>query len=88
MSMNKLTDIGYVRGLQKNLRVSLESPQGKETMIFLEEICGWYDFQAISTEPILIGHGKRQVLATIKTLLKYSPEQIVTLAKQKEEGNG
>ena len=71
-----------VAGLQSNLRASLDTPQGKEVIKFLEEICGWYDFMETDPNMILIKHGKRQVLATIKTLLKLNPDQIVALAKK------
>ncbi len=74
-----MSDIGYVRALQSNIRASLDTPQGKEVMAFLEDICGWYDFSELDPNMILMKHGKRQVLATIKTLLKLKPEEIVAL---------
>lgn len=79
IDLNNLTD---VISLQSNLRASLGTPQGQEVVRFLEEICGWYDFNEIDPTMILIKHGKRQVLATIKTLLELSPEQIVALTKE------
>ncbi len=83
---NKLTDIEYVKGLQSNLRASLDTPPGKEVIIFLENACGWYQsiFDPANRDLCLINDGKRQVLATIKTLLKLTPEQIVAMAKEKE----
>ena len=77
--MIDLKNIDHVKALQANLTASLDSPQGKEVIAFLEEICGWYDFSDSDPNMILIKHGKRQVLATIKTLLKLNPEQIVAL---------
>lgn len=82
--MIDLKNIEDVRILQSNLRASLDTPQGKEVISFLEEICGWYDFSEIDPNMILIKHGKRQVLATVKTLLKLNAEQIVAVA-QKEQ---
>ena len=82
--MIKLTNIDDVKALQSNLRASLETAPGKEIMKFLEGICGWYDFTEVDPNKILIAHGKRQVLATLKTLIELKPEQIVALAKQKE----
>ena len=82
----KLTDINYVKGLQSNLHLVFDSPQGKEVMQFLEEAVG-YDasiFDPMSKENTWINDGKRQVVATIKTLLKYKAEDIVSLAKTKE----
>ena len=80
--MIDLKKMGDVKALQSNMRASLDTPQGKEVISFLEEICGWYDFNEIDPNMILIKHGKRQVLATIKTLLKLNPDQIVALAKK------
>ena len=77
-----LNDIDAVRALKSNLRASLDTPQGKEVIKFLEEICGWYDFSDTDPDQILIKHGKRQVLATIKTLLKLNPEEIVALTNK------
>ena len=83
--MIKLTNLNEVKALQSNLRATFDHPAGKEIMKFLEQVCGWYDFSESDKERIAIGHGKRQVLATIKTLLKLSPDQIVSMAKEKEE---
>jgi hypothetical protein len=85
--INKLTDIEYVKGLQSNLRASLDGPPGKEVIKFLENACGWYQsvFDPSNRDLCLINDGKRQVLATIKTLLKLTPEEIVRMAKAKEE---
>ena len=80
--MIDLKNIEDVRMLQSNLRCSMDTIQGKEVVSFLEEICGWYDFSETDPNMILIKHGKRQVLATIKTLLKLNPEQIVALTKE------
>jgi hypothetical protein len=62
------------------------TPQGKEVMKFLEESCGWYQsvFDPVNRDLTLINDGRRQVVATIKTLIEYPAEQIVALAKSKE----
>ena len=82
--MIDLTNYAYVQTLKGNLRGTLETEPGKEVMKFLEELCGWYDFNETDPNNILIGHGKRQVLATIKTLLELTTEQIVAISKEKE----
>ena len=84
--MNKLTDIDYVRGLKSNIEVTFASPQGKEVLEFLEDSCGWYQsiFNAQSPELTLINDGKRQVIATIKTIMRLTPEEIVAFIKSKE----
>ena len=84
--MINLTDIDYVKGLQSNLRTTFDSPQGQEVLKFLEEACGWYQsvFDPTSKEMTLINDGKRQVVATIKTLLRLTPEEVVTWARSKQ----
>lgn len=82
--MIDLEDETEVKGLQSNLRATFDTPVGKEIMRFMEQICGWYDFNASEPNQILIAHGKRQVLATIKTLLKLKPDQVVALMRQRE----
>lgn len=84
--MNNLTDIRYVKDLQVNLRVTFDSPAGKEIMRFLEVSCGWYEsiFDPINRDIILLNAGKREVLATIKTLLTQPAETIVAMVKEKE----
>lgn len=78
--MTDLKNLDDIKALQSNMRVSLDTPAGKEVIKFLEEICGWYDFAETDPNMILIKHGKRQVLATLKTLLKLSPEQVIVVA--------
>ena len=84
--MVDLTQIRDVKGLKQNLHTVFDTPQGKEVMLFLEESCGWYEsiFSPQDKDLILINAGKREVVATIKTLLMYSPDQIVALAENKE----
>ena len=84
--MIDLTNIKQVKSLQGSIRIAFDSEQTKNIMPFLEQICGWYDFGATDPNAILMAHGKRQVLATIKTMLKHTPNEVVALAKQQEEG--
>ena len=79
--MTNLKNIDDVKALQSNLRATLDTPAGKEIIKFLEEICGWYDFSQVDPNLILINHGKRQILATIKTLLEHKAEDIVALGE-------
>lgn len=85
--MNAMTDLGYVKAVKSNFHATFDSLQGKEVIRFLERTCCWYKscFDPSQPEMTLINDGKRQVLATIKTILELSPEQLVELAKQKEE---
>lgn len=83
--MKNLTDIEYVKTLKANLRTTLETDAGKKVIEFLEDLCGWYDFNDSEVNDILIKHGGRRILATLKTVIKLSPEQVVALAIQKEQ---
>ena len=85
-----LTDEGYIKGLKANMHAVFDTPQGKEVMEFLEASCGWYEsiFDPTNKDKILINAGRREVVATIKTFLKQSPEQIAVLAQMKENDNG
>lgn len=82
--MINLTSVEDVQVLQKHLSTVFDSGPGKEVIKFLEEQCGWYDFQHIDPNMIMIQHGKRQVLATIKTLLKLTADQVVLISEEKE----
>lgn len=82
-----MTDPDYVRSLKSNMHATFETPQGQEVMRYLENSCCWYKsiLDPASPELTLINDGKRQVIATIKTIMELSPDQIVTLAKKLEE---
>ena len=86
--MIDLTRLDQVKLVQGHLRTVFETPAGQEAMKFLEEMAGWFDFNEDNKDRILIAHGKRQLLASIKTLLDHSAEQIQAIAKQKEQDNG
>lgn len=85
--MIDLKDRDQVASLKSNIHATFESPQGKEVMTFLEQSCGWYQSCLVPGNPdlTLINDGKRQVLATIKTIMRLDADQIVTLVKSKEE---
>ena len=71
-------------GLKSNMHATFDSNHGKEVMRFLEKRCSWYDsvFNPTNPDMTLIAAGRREVLATIKTIMKSTPEQITAL----EEG--
>jgi len=85
--MSKLIDRSYVKVLKEDIIFIFGTPQGKELMNFLEESCGWYSsvWDAQNRDLTLINDGKRQVVATIKSIMKLSPDEIVAMVKQKEE---
>ena len=88
--MTNLTNKDEVKALISNMRIVFETPQGKEVMEYLEQVCGWYEsiYDPVDKDRVLINAGRREVIATIKTLLKLSPEQIIAMVKEKEQYNG
>lgn len=85
MDMTKIEDVA---ALKSNVHATFDTPQGREVMKFLEMSCCWYKsvWTPGNPEMTLVNDGKRQVLATIKTILELSPDQIVYMAKQSEGG--
>ncbi len=83
--MNNLTDIRYVKDLQNSLRI-FDSEQGKVVMSFLESIGGWTPniFDTLETNEVIARDANRRLIGTIKTLLTLTPEQVVALAKERE----
>ena len=67
--------------LQSNMKVCFDSPQGKDVMSFLEKTCCWYDtvYDSADRDMTLIKAGRREVLATIKNMMRLTPEQIQVL---------
>ena len=82
--MIDLRDREAVKAVQHNMRSCFDNPGGQEVIKLLEQVCGWYDFQETDPNRVLVAHGKRQVLATIKTMMKCSTDEIVALAKQQQ----
>lgn len=84
--MSEMTDPQYVAGLKSNMHSVFDTPQGKEVIKYLEKSCCWYNsiYDPASADLTLINDGKRQVLATIKTILECSTDQIVQLAMKAE----
>ncbi len=70
--------------LKSNMHSTFDTATGKEVIKFLERHCCWYRSVWAPDNPdmTLINDGKRQVLATIKTVLELNPDQIASLAKE------
>jgi hypothetical protein len=88
--MVDMKDIEEVKGIKSNMHAVFDTPQGLEVMAFLEQTCGWYQSCVVPGDPqmSLVNDGRRQVLATIKTFLKCTPEQISLLAQEQEQHYG
>ena len=85
--MIDLAKLDDVQALQSNLRATFETPQGREVMTFLEESCGWYYsiFDPTNRDATLVNDGRRQVVATLKTLLRLTADEVVRINKQQRE---
>jgi hypothetical protein len=70
--------------LKSNVHATFDSPQGKETMLFLEKIGGWYPtmFDTNETNDIVARDANRKLIGTIKTILALTPEQIIALVNK------
>jgi len=82
-----LTNLDEVKALQSSIQTIFNTPQGKDLMAFLEEACGWYEsiFDPVDKDKTLINAGRREVVATLHTFLRFTPEQIVAMAQRKEQ---
>ena len=82
-------DVNFAAALKSNMHATFDSPQGKEVIRYLEQSCGWY--RSIYTagadrDEALINDGKRQVIATIKSILMLTPDQIAAIAEGEQNG--
>lgn len=85
--MIDLTNPDQVKGLKSNLHTTFDSPQGQETMRFLEEIGSWCPtvLDSNETNDVIARDANRKLIGTIKTILNLSTEQVVALVKQRSE---
>lgn len=69
------------KALKSNIHATFDTPQGKETMAYLERICSWYPtiYESNDTNEIIGRDANRRIIGTIKSIMKLSPEQIVRL---------
>lgn len=82
--MVEMTNIDQVKALKSNLHATFDTPQGKESMKFMQEIGGWFPskFDSMDTNDIIARDANRRLLGTLRTVLDLSAEQIVALATQ------
>lgn len=85
--MIDLTNDIEVRQIKSDLHVVFDTPQGKEVMKFMQQLGGWFPnvWDSMDTNDIVARDANRRLIGTIRTMLELSPEQIIALAKQKEQ---
>lgn len=67
--------------LKQNIHATFESPQGKDTMKYLEKIGGWVPsiYDSADTNEIIARDANRRLIGTLKTIMELNAEQIVAL---------
>ena len=82
--MRDLSKLDDVKALQSDLRATFDTPQGREVMKFLEDSCGWYTsvFDPVNRDVTLVNDGRRQVVSTLKTLLRLQADDVVKVFSQ------
>jgi len=77
--IKRMTDKAYVEQIQKDLLHILGLPEGQRLMEFLEDISGFWHpgYDPANETSVQIAAGRREVVLTLKTLLKLTPEQVV-----------
>ena len=84
--MIDLKNIDYVSQLKKDLDYVFSEGSGERVMEFLEYICGFWHPGYVPNDPtsIMLSCGKREVILSLKTIMKLSPEQIVQYKLERE----
>lgn len=79
--MIKVESVEDFKRLKQQCHTCFEHKAGEEWLEFMEAICNWYPLPVDSSETndIVARDARRQVLATIKTFLKCSPEELHAL---------
>lgn len=82
--MIDLSDPKQVQALKSNVHATFDSPQGKETMAFIEQIGSWYPniMDAMDTNSIVARDANRRLIGTIKTIMSCSADQITLISQQ------
>lgn len=76
--------IDQAKGLKKNVHATFESPQGKETMAYIEKIGSWIPtvFDSGETNEIIARDANRRLIGTLKSIMILTAEQIVALTTE------
>ena len=77
-------DIEHIKALQSNIIATFDTPQGKATMEYIEQIGSWYPRMGDSgeTNEIIARDANRRLIGTLKTMMNLTPEQIVALTTE------
>ena len=86
-AMIDLSDKKQVQALKTNIHAVFDTPQGKEVMLFLEELGGWTPniMDPMDTNSIISRDANRRLIGTIKTIMTLNPDQIAALAGNEDQ---
>ena len=77
--MVRLNDLDYIKQLKADLESAFDGERGKRLMEYLHLLCNYdtpgYDPEITTT--VFMCAGRREVLMTLKAILRNSPEEIV-----------
>lgn len=67
--------------LKHNVMATFETPQGKETMKYLEKISQWIPskYDSGDTNDIIARDANRRLIGTLKTIMNITAEQMMAL---------
>lgn len=72
-----MTTREYAEQLKRDVERTFASDHGLRTMQFLEQICFFYlPTHAETTDKMLINDGKREVVLTLKTIMRWPVDKI------------
>ena len=76
--------IDEAKALKQNIHSTFESPQGKETMKYLEKIGGWTPsiYDSGDTNEIIARDANRRLIGTLKTIMNLTADQIVKITEE------
>jgi len=85
MERNKLTDIEYIKQVQRDLHVVFGDEGGQRVLDFINQISGVdTSLPFISGEHAILEKGRREVALTIRTLIKLKPEEVANYYQEGE----
>ena len=82
-----LSNVEEIKALQANLHACFGSPQGKEVLKYMEQLCHWTPtiYDSNDTNDIIARDASRKIYGTIKTFLELNPEQLAALAQRSQD---
>ena len=76
--------IDEAKALKANIHATFESPQGKETMVYMEKIGSWFPtvYDSGDTNEIIARDANRRLIGTLKSIMTLTADQISQLTEE------